>query len=84
MHLEKSIGNILMMYNQLQLNAAAISSSGGKWVKVFRFLDYVVHWTQKIRQRSARRLSHGYTGTAINDYRVYDSTVFAAIMNVAK
>ena len=33
MHLEKSIGIILMMYNQLQLNAAAISSSGGKWVK---------------------------------------------------
>jgi len=31
-HLEKSIGIILMMYNQLQLNAAAISSSGGKWV----------------------------------------------------
>ena len=33
MHLEKSIGIILMMYNELQLNAAAISSSGGKWVK---------------------------------------------------
>jgi len=23
-----------MMYNQLQLNAAAISSSGGEWVKI--------------------------------------------------
>jgi len=33
MHFEKSIGIILKMYNQLQLNAAAISSSGGKWVK---------------------------------------------------
>jgi len=33
MHLEKSIGIILMMYNQLQINAAAISNSGGKWVK---------------------------------------------------
>ena len=27
MHLEKSIGIILMMYNQLQLSAAAISNS---------------------------------------------------------
>ena len=35
MRLEKSIGIVLMMYNQLQLNAAAISSNGGKWVKVF-------------------------------------------------
>jgi len=32
MHLEKSIEIILMMFNQLQLNTAAISSSGGKWV----------------------------------------------------
>ena len=30
MHLEKSIGIILMM----QLNAAAISRSGGKWVNI--------------------------------------------------
>ena len=29
MHLEKSIGIILMMYNQLQLNAVAIYISGG-------------------------------------------------------
>src|SRR6218665_1277299 len=34
MHLEKSIGIILMMYSQLQLNAAAISGSDGKWVNL--------------------------------------------------
>ena len=33
MHLEKFIGIIVMVCNQLQLNAAAISDSGGKWVK---------------------------------------------------
>jgi len=33
MHLEKSIGIILMMYHHLHLNAAAMSSSGGKWLK---------------------------------------------------
>jgi len=38
MHPEKSIGIILMIYNQLQINAVAISSSGGKWVKVKLFL----------------------------------------------
>ena len=32
MHLEKSIGIILMMYNHLQFNAVDISSGGGEWV----------------------------------------------------
>ena len=41
MHLEESIGIILMMYNQLQLNAVAISSSGGRWVKLTK---YSVTW----------------------------------------
>ena len=33
MHPEQFIAIIFIMYNQLQLNAAAISSSGGKWAK---------------------------------------------------
>jgi len=33
MHYQKIIGIILMIYNQSQFNAVAISSSGGKLVK---------------------------------------------------